>query len=121
MVLVGMRQEAPRHTRKAIRFPLEAPIVFSWADSGIEKQGEGRTRDISEVGTFVLSSTCPPVGIQISFKIFLPVLLGFEPQTRVEAAGQGLCRAQGPRPRGDEWLSHFSSRNPFAPHKPPCE
>jgi len=82
--------QTPRHPRKAIRYPLKAPIVFSWADSGIEKQGEGRTRDISEVGTFVLSSTCPPVGIQISFKIFLPVLLGFEPQTRVEAAGQVL-------------------------------
>src|SRR6266446_1494649 len=88
MVPAGMRREAPRHARKAIRFPLKAPIVFSWADSGIEKQGEGRTRDISEVGAFVLSSTCPPVGTQVRLKIFLPVLSSFEPQTRVEAVGK---------------------------------
>jgi PilZ domain len=64
--------------------------VFRWADSGIDKQGEGRTHDISEVGTFVLSRTCPPVGTQVRFKIFLPVLPGFEPKTRVEAVGKVL-------------------------------
>jgi hypothetical protein len=83
-----MRREGPRSTRKAIRFPLEAPILYRWADGGIDKQGEGRTHDISEMGTFVLSSTCPPVETQISFQIFLPVLPGFEPRTRVEAEGK---------------------------------
>ena len=83
-----MRREAPGQPRKAIRFPLEAPMVFRWADSGTEKQGEGRTHDISEVGAFVLSSICPPVGTEISFNIFLPALPGFEPQTRVEAVGR---------------------------------
>ena len=85
-----MRREAPKQPRKAIRFPLEAPIVFRWADSGIEKQGEGRTHDISEVGAFVLSSICPPVGTEISFNIFLPVIPDFEPKTRVEAEGRVL-------------------------------
>jgi hypothetical protein len=85
-----MKPEAPRRPRKAIRFPLEAPIVFRWADSGIEKQGEGRTHDISEVGAFVLSSICPPVGTELSFNIFLPVVPGFEPKTRVEAVGRVL-------------------------------
>jgi len=64
--------------------------VFRWADSGIEKRGEGRTHDISEVGAFVLSSICPPVGTEISFNIFLPVIPGFEPKTRVEAEGRVL-------------------------------
>jgi PilZ domain len=85
-----MRREAPKQPRKAIRFPLEARIVFRWADSGIERQGEGRTHDISEVGAFVLSSICPPPGTEISFNIFLPVLPGFEPKTRVEAVGRVL-------------------------------
>jgi hypothetical protein len=85
-----MRREAPKQPRKAIRFPLEARIVFRWADSGIERQGEGRTHDISEVGAFVLSSICPPLGTEISFNIFLPVLPGFEPKTRVEAVGRVL-------------------------------
>src|ERR1700756_752481 len=85
-----MRREAPKQPRKAIRFPLEAPIVFRWADTGIEKQGEGRTHDISEGGAFVLSSICPPLGTEISFNIFLPVLPGFEPKARVEAVGRVL-------------------------------
>jgi len=85
-----MKREAPRHPRKAIRFPLEAPIAFRWADSGIENRGEGRTHNISEVGAFVLSSMCPPAGTEISFNIFLPLLPGFEPKTRVEAVGQVL-------------------------------
>lgn len=82
--------EVPKHTRRAIRFPLEVRTVFWWRDGGIEKRSEGRTRDISEMGAFVLAKACPPSGIQIGFKVFLPVLPGFEPQTRVEAVGQVL-------------------------------
>ena len=82
--------ESPRHARKAIRFPLEVPIVFWWTDTGTEKRSEGRTHDISEMGAFVLAHTCPPSGIQIGFKVFLPVLPGFEPRARVEAVGQVL-------------------------------
>ena len=64
--------------------------MFWWTDTGIEKRSEGRTHDISEVGAFVLAHTCPPSGIQIGFKVFLPVLPGFEPKARVEAVGNVL-------------------------------
>jgi PilZ domain len=100
-----MRREARKQPRKAIRFPLEAPIVFRWTDSGIEKQGEGRTHDISEVGAFVLSSICPPLGTEINFNIFLPVLPGFEPKTRVEAVGRVLRIEQS---RGIEGRDGFA-------------
>jgi len=82
--------DGPQHTRKAIRFPLEALTVFWWLDSGVVKRSEGRTRDISEKGAFVLAGTCPPQGIQIGFKVFLPALSGFERRTRVEADGHVL-------------------------------
>ena len=82
--------ETPRRARRAIRFPLEAPIEFWWTDTGVEKRSEGRTHDISETGAFVLARTCPPSGIQIGFKVFLPVLPGAEPKARVEALGQVL-------------------------------
>jgi PilZ domain-containing protein len=85
-----MRREPPRQPRKAIRFPLEAPIAFRWADRGIEKRGEGRTHDISEIGAFVLSTICPPAGSDISFNILLPTVPGIEPTTRVEAVGRVL-------------------------------
>jgi hypothetical protein len=108
MVHASMRPEAPRQPRKAIRFPLEAPIAFRWADSGIEKRGEGRTHDISEVGAFILSSICPPVGTEISFKIFLPVLPGFEPKTRVEAVGRVLRVEQARGLEGREGFAVLS-------------
>ena len=82
--------EGPQYIRKAIRFPLEAWTVFWWLESGVVKRSEGRTRDISETGAFVLAATCPPEGIQIGFKVLLPALAGFERKTRVEADGQVL-------------------------------
>jgi len=87
--------EAQKHARKAIRFPLEAPIVFWWTDGGIDKQCEGHTRDMSESGAFVFASTWPPPGTQIGFKVFLPVLPGTESKARVEAVGQVLRVEQG--------------------------
>ncbi len=113
MVPASMRPGAPRQPRKAIRFPLEAPIVFRWADSGIEKRGEGRTHDISEVGAFVLSRICPPVGTEISFKIFLPVLPGFEPKTRVEAVGRVLRVEQARGLEGREGFAILSRHTLF--------
>lgn len=64
--------------------------MFWWTDGGIDKQCEGHTRDMSESGAFVFASTCPPLGTQIGFKVFLPVVPGFQPKTRVEAVGQVL-------------------------------
>lgn len=89
----------PEETRKGIRFPLEAPVVFWWVDSGITKRGEGRTRDISERGAFVLASTCPPRGTQTGFKIFLPALPGSEQKTTLEAEGQVLRVEQAQEPK----------------------
>lgn len=94
--------DGPQHTRKVIRFPLEALIVFWWSDSGVVKRSEGRTRDISETGAFVLANTCPPEGIQIGFRVFLPEFSGFERKTRVEADGHVLRVERTPgRQAGD--------------------
>ncbi len=82
--------DGPQHTRKVIRFPLVAPTVFWWADRGVVKRSEGRTRDISEKGAFVRASTCPPQGIEIGFRVFLPPLAGSQQKTRVEAEGHVL-------------------------------
>ena len=79
--------DGPQYTRKFIRFPLVAATVFWWADRGVVKRSEGQTRDISEKGAFVRARTCPPKGIEISFKVFLPPLAGSEQKTRVEAEG----------------------------------
>jgi hypothetical protein len=101
-----MRREEPRQPRKAIRFPSDAPIVFRWADRGIQKQGEGRTHDVSEVGAFVLSTICPPVGTEISFNISFPALPGLEPKTSVGALG-GFCALSTPVVSRDETALRF--------------
>jgi hypothetical protein len=105
--------EAAKQPRKAIRFPLEAPVVFRWGDSGSEKQGEGRTHDISEVGAFVLSSICPPEGTEISFNIFLPVLPGFEPKTQVDAVGRVLRVEQSLGSQGRDGFAILSRHTLF--------
>lgn len=97
--------DGPQYSRKAIRFPLEALTVFWWLDSGVVKRSEGRTRDLSETGAFVLAGTCPPEGIQIGFKVFLPALSGFERKTRVEADG---CVLRVERTRGREECDGFA-------------
>ena len=97
--------DGPRDGRKGIRFPLEAPTVFWWMDRGTVRQSEGRTRDISEDGAFVFASTCPPRGIQIGFKVFLPVLPGIERKTRMEADGQVVRVEQA---RGSEECEGFA-------------
>lgn len=91
--------ERPGNARKAIRFPLEVPIVFWWVDRGIEKRSEGRTRDISEIGAFIFAPAYPPLGTQVCFNLLLPMLPGLEATTRVEAEGQVL-RVE--RPSGRE-------------------
>lgn len=97
--------DCPGNTRKAIRFPLQVPIAFWWMDDGIEKRSEGRTRDISEMGTFVFAPAYPPLGTQVCFNLLLPTLPGLEATTRVNAEGQVL-RVE--RPSGRERRSGFA-------------
>lgn len=97
--------DVPRHSRRVMRFPLEAPTVFWWMDRGTVRRSEGRTRDISEDGAFVCASTCPPRGNQIGFKVFLPVLPGIERKTRMEADGQVVRVEQA---RGREECEGFA-------------
>lgn len=58
--------------RMTLRFPVQAPVRFWWTDgNGKSRQGEGRSRDISEHGAFVFAPICPPVGARVLLKIVL--------------------------------------------------
>ena len=57
---------------------------------GERQRGEGRSRDFSEHGAFVLTSICPPLGANVSFTIDLegiPDEIGLLP---VEVNGEVL-------------------------------
>jgi hypothetical protein len=58
--------------RTTIRYPLEASVVFWWkGENGIFQQAQGRGRDASDRGAFVVSKLCPPVGTVIGLRIFV--------------------------------------------------
>jgi PilZ domain len=67
--------EPTRRARKDIRYPLEAPVSFSWKDVHGVHHCEGQTYDISDKGAFVFSSVCPPPLTKVVLKISIPAVL----------------------------------------------
>lgn len=90
--------------RAAVRYALEARVVFSWTDEqGVSQKGVGWTRDISPKGVYVVASGCPPRSADVALTVELPVsgrqsrALSLETQGRVlrvdhrrEGSGSGF-------------------------------
>jgi hypothetical protein len=75
--------------RKEIRYRLEAPAVFTWENFEHKRlQGEGITRDISLLGAFILSATCPPSLTSIRVELALPSVVGIEADIRIIGEAQ---------------------------------
>ena len=72
--------------RGKLRYRVRAPAVFSWEGiRGDRFQGEGLTRDISLIGAFLFSPTCPPVGEPIHLDVFLCLLDGGASRVQIRA------------------------------------
>jgi PilZ domain len=88
-------------TRKTLRFLLQTAVTFWWTNgNGESREGEGRSRDISEHGAFVFAPGCPPVGTHVVLKIDLegiPEEIGILP---IEVEGEVLRVEQCPAERG---------------------
>jgi hypothetical protein len=77
--------------RKAMRFPLDVPVVFWWIDAnGVYQLGEGRSYDVSELGVFVCASSCPPTGAQVGLKIPIAEVPDVPRALRMEVEGRVL-------------------------------
>jgi hypothetical protein len=51
--------------------------VFSWEGPERERfKGEGVTRDLSESGAFIVTTSCPPARASVRVELFLPPLRG---------------------------------------------
>jgi hypothetical protein len=62
----------PTYRREQIRFPLRAPVVYHWTESGgMQCHAIGWTRDISEAGAYVSSCRCPNEGDSVELKFRL--------------------------------------------------
>lgn len=67
----------PAERRKAIRYRLIVPAVFSWESSEHDRfQGEGSTREISAIGAYILTPTTPPVDAPVNVEIMISTLFG---------------------------------------------
>jgi len=58
--------------RRAVRYELQVPVAFIWENAeGGKFQAEGVTRDISDVGVYVLSEKCPPMKSKVRVEVML--------------------------------------------------
>jgi hypothetical protein len=86
----------PVERRNAIRYRLDTPVVFRWQDgSGKRLEGEGVTRDVSEVGAYVFSARCPPLHKEVEIEIVVPPLHG-APKAWLKGIMQVLRVEAGP-------------------------
>jgi hypothetical protein len=81
--------------RRSTRFPLTAPVFFSWVDrDGIMHDHSGTTRNVSMAGAFIAADISPLPGAPIGVDIYLPVDVSGR---TVELHGEGkVARVDGP-------------------------
>ena len=107
--------ETTRRARKDIRYPLEAPVVFSWEDgNGVPQLHEGRTYDISNKGTFVLATPCPPLEAQVNMKISIPAVSDSS-RALMEVEGRVLRVEQAGESEGRDGFAVLSSQATLYP------
>ena len=77
--------------RKWMRYPMKAPVFFWWKDeNGKQLECEGTSRDISETGAFVFALNCPPVGVDVKFRIVVAAPFGVAGAVNMEFEGHVL-------------------------------
>jgi hypothetical protein len=110
--------EPTRRARKDIRYPLEAPVSFSWKDVHGVHHCEGRTYDISDKGAFVFSSVCPPPHTKVVLKISIPaaldssrVLMEVEGQVLRVEESEGSDRRNGFAVSSNQAILHQNARD----------
>ena len=75
--------------RRQIRYPLRAPVTFTWIGrDGEAHEGKGNSRDISEGGAYVVTRTSPPMGAGLLLEIRFPYLPELDRFHRIEMDGQ---------------------------------
>ena len=86
--------------RSSFRYPVRAPVFFTWSDMKSQlRGGEGLTRDISSRGLFVLSADSPPAGMVVAVEVLLPRLDEGGYGLRIEGRGY-VTRAEARRDDG---------------------
>jgi PilZ domain len=81
--------EATREIRRSIRYPLRSPATFTWLGlDGVEHQGKGTSRDISEGGAYIVTKSCPALRSTIGVVVRFSSLPGLSRSYRLELSGR---------------------------------
>ncbi len=82
-------RELVSEQRMSARFPVHAPVIYSWTDSGEERRGMGFTRDMCRSGVYVMcrDESIVPVGARVEMELLLPSLGGRTEGVRLQAQG----------------------------------
>ena len=103
---MGVEQLLDQQRRRTMRFPLDVRVVFWWLDaSGAPCQGQGRSYDVSELGAFVISRACPPVGTGVDLRIAISARPDTPRNLRVDVHGR-VVRVE--KIKGDEGRDGFA-------------
>jgi hypothetical protein len=84
--------------RKEMRYRLDAPALFSWESAHHRRlQWEGITRDVSALGAFIVTPTCPPVEASVQVEVVLPFLTLMGAKTDIRIRGEArVVRVEHP-------------------------
>lgn len=92
---IAARGEHVAELRHAVRYPIKAPVVFTWQGPAGWLRGDGITRDISGKGAYIRTSTCPPIEVTVELEIFLPPIAVGGKSMTVATTGQ-VVRVEQP-------------------------
>jgi hypothetical protein len=77
--------------RRELRYRLDIPALFSWQNAEQRRlYAEGVTRDISVLGAFIVSPTCPPLEAQVEVEVVLPSFAGMTSALRIKGEARVL-------------------------------
>ena len=97
----GDRVDFTRESRKRIRYPLQVPTTFWWKEkTGFQREGEGVSRDLSDIGAFVFADSSPPAGVDVKLSLPLPPLPNGNRPVRMEMEGRVVRVEQAPSNKG---------------------
>jgi hypothetical protein len=94
-------EETTPDVRHQIRYPLRAPVSFTWfSQEGTQREAKGNSRNIGEGGAYILTRNCPPVGAHIIMIFRFPYLPDPARFHRLEMSGQVVRAEVLPYSRG---------------------
>jgi hypothetical protein len=73
--------------RSAVRYRLRLPVIFHWVDETEHTEG-GFTYDVAVDGALILSSRCPPVGVDVRIEVLIPAPDDSTEEIRIECVGK---------------------------------